>query len=299
MKIGIPNALLHYKYKDLILTFLDTLNVDYIVSPSTNRSISENGFKLSQSEACLSSKIYLGHVDYLKDKCDAILIIRLDCIKENEEVCTRFSAIYDLTKYSIENVKLIDLNITIDEETSFIKLGETLGFSKIVSKESYKFAKTKQKAKENEKLQKQLEKIKDDNLKILLVSHDYNTYDEMIGKPILKYLKDNNITVLFSENYEDKYKEEYKNISKNLYFSHNIKQLNGIGAYKDYVDGIILITTFPCGTDSLVNEMVIRTIKDKPIINIILDENTAEAGLITRLESFLDILTLKRKEVKI
>ena len=37
-----------------------------------------------------------------------------------------------------------------------------------------------------------------------------------------------------------------------------------IEVYKNSVDGILLLTTFPCGPDSLVNEMIISKIK-KPL----------------------------------
>ena len=40
----------------------------------------------------------------------------------------------------------------------------------------------------------------------------------------------------------------------------------------------------------MVNDLVIRKIKNKPILNLVIDEQDASAGLYTRLESFVDIL---------
>ena len=62
------------------------------------------------------------------------------------------------------------------------------------------------------------------------------------------------------------------------------------------IDGIIILSTFPCGPDSMVNEIVIRRVKDKPILNLILDGQEGTAGLETRLESFIDIIKYKRNE---
>ena len=42
---------------------------------------------------------------------------------------------------------------------------------------------------------------------------------------------------------------------------------------------------------TLVNEMIIRRIKDRPILNLLLDSQDGNAGIETRLESFIDILT--------
>ena len=65
-----------------------------------------------------------------------------------------------------------------------------------------------------------------------------------------------------------------------------------IGAYeicKDKIDGIVLISTFPCGLDSLANELLILKLK-MPYLNIIIDDINGDAGIETRVESFIDIL---------
>ena len=41
--------------------------------------------------------------------------------------------------------------------------------------------------------------------------------------------------------------------------------------------------------------MILRQIKDKPIIQLIIDETTGEAGLATRIESFIDIIKERGK----
>ena len=62
-----------------------------------------------------------------------------------------------------------------------------------------------------------------------------------------------------------------------------------ISHYEKQVDGIILITAFPCGPDSLSNEMIERNV-NIPLINLIIDDANSDAGLLTRIESFIDIL---------
>ena len=66
--------------------------------------------------------------------------------------------------------------------------------------------------------------------------------------------------------------------------------MNGVVQYKDKVDGIIYLSTFPCGTDALVNDISIRKVNNVPSLNIVLDEQNSNTGMITRLESFIDIL---------
>lgn len=56
------------------------------------------------------------------------------------------------------------------------------------------------------------------------------------------------------------------------------------------------MSTFPCGPDSLVNEIVIRRVRDLPVLNLLIDGQEGTAGLETRLESFVDIIHFKREE---
>ena len=294
LKIGIPKALLFYKYGDLWTTFFEELDCDIVISPNTNREILDFGNKFSVDEACLSMKIYMGHIYYLLDKCDYILVPRIICLKKNEKLCTNFSALYDLVRNTFDK-KIIHYNIDIgkheDEFYAFTTMGLELGFTYRQTVKAYKIAKEKHKLKLDRKISKQKALIANSKkLKILLAGHPYNLYDDFIGKNIIRLLEENNIDIIYSDLYDGKYlKSEVEKISKKNYWTYNREIIGAISHYQDNVDGIILLTTFPCGPDSLSNEMIIRNVKI-PITNIIIDDASGEAGLITRIESFIDIL---------
>ena len=63
------------------------------------------------------------------------------------------------------------------------------------------------------------------------------------------------------------------------------------------VDGIITITAFGCGPDSLMIERITRRAKqfNKPLLNLTIDEQTGEAGFVTRIEAFVDMLFRKKR----
>ena len=65
----------------------------------------------------------------------------------------------------------------------------------------------------------------------------------------------------------------------------------------DLIDRIITVTAFGCGPDSLMIERMARKGKDfnKPILNLTIDEHTGEAGFVTRLEAFCDMLFRKKR----
>lgn len=294
MTIGIPKALLYYKYHILWENFFSYLNINTVTSPSTNKEILDVGIKNSIDEACLSLKIYLGHIKYLCGKCDYVLIPRIVSLNKNEKLCTNFSALYDIVKNTYK-VKILNYNIDVDknydELYAFVSMARELGISRYKAVKAYIYAKEKEKEDETAKIIKQESLIKTNKLKILIAGHDYNIYDEFLGKTIIYYLKKMDVVPITSDICKKTYTDfDYKMISKDLYWTYNKEILSSINHYLKEVDGIILISTFPCGPDSLSNEIVVRKIKNKPIITIIIDELNNSSGLITRLESFVDIL---------
>lgn len=288
--------MLYYYDKDLWIEFFKNLGIDVIISPNTNKKIVDFGTKLAPSEACLSLKIYLGHIIELKDKCDYILIPRLYSLKKNEQVCTNFNALYDLVN-NLFDVNILNYNVDISTKNyqllGFLSIGEQLGFSYIKSYKAYKYAEKikKMKQKKQELLQqKEIERNKD-KIKILLAGHPYNLYDSLIGKSVIDFLKENNITILYSDKINHELvDEECRKISTDIHWTHNKEIVASTKYYEDIVNGIILISSFPCGPDSLMNEQISHKIKKVPVITLIFEDLNNDAGIITRLESFIDIL---------
>lgn len=297
--IGIPKALLYYKYNELWTTFFEELGCEIIISPNTSKKILEDGIKYSIDESCMAMKIYMGHIYYLIDKCDYILVPRLKCIKKHEKLCTNFSALYDLVNNTF-NTRIINYNVDVerkeDELYAFTTMGLSLGFPYRKIIQAYKTAKEKEKLLREREISKQKNIIASSNkIKILLAGHPYNIHDEFIGKQIIKVLEENNIEIIYSDKCDDKYLEkEVKVISPKNYWTYNKEIIASIVHYQENVDGIILITSFPCGPDSLSNEMIIRNV-NIPITNLIIDETNTNTGLLTRIESFIDILEERRK----
>ena len=75
--------------------------------------------------------------------------------------------------------------------------------------------------------------------------------------------------------------------------------MNNAGHYfqDEKIDGIITLTAFGCGPDSLMIEDIRRKAKQfsKPILNLTIDEHTGEAGFITRIEAFIDLIKRRRQ----
>ncbi len=299
MKVGIPRGLHFHKYKILWTAFLDYLEVDYIVSTKTNKQILNRGKKYSTDETCIPCKIYLGHIDYLKDKCDYILVPRFLGEDKLKLECIKFNSIYDVVSNTFPNIKLLEYNIDYTkrkkEKDEFIKLGSMLGYKAKDSLQAYYYAKSEEEKYTKNMFKKQELKLKIINKKkVLILSHPYNIFDNMIGKPIIDILNRYNVEVIYSTYYNSN-KDNSKKYSETLYWLSSKDIINALDYYKNRVDGIIILNAFPCGNDALVNVLITNKV-DIPIVNIVVDEVNSETGLITRLESFIDIIE-KRSEL--
>ncbi|MGM9876247.1 MAG: acyl-CoA dehydratase activase-related protein [Bacilli bacterium] len=295
IKIGIPRAFLYYRNYILWKNFFEIIGCNIVLSPNTDSDIVKVGSKLSVDESCLPSKIYLGHINYLIDKCDYVLITRIYSYGRKKRVCVKFNGIYDVVNNIFPNINILDYNIDNlkfkYELFGFIKMGLKLNrnifriiYAYIIGKiKEYKYNKTL--------ILKQDKVMRSNKLKVLIVSHPYIVYDKYLSSNIINYLKDEDIDILYSDRMDRKesiyYAEEESNT---LYFLYSKENIGSAFYYKDLVDGIIFLSSFPCGVDSLVNELVIRKIDNVPCINIILDDSTSTGGLYTRLESFVDII---------
>ena len=299
IKIGIPRAFLYYRHYILWKNFVKKLNCHIILSPETTKEIVELGNKYMIDESCFSSKIYMGHVAYLKDKCDYLLIPRISDYGKTKKVCVKFNALYDIVKNLFPETQILDYNIEHKkikiEFIEFVKMG--LKINKNIFKVIYSYILAKNKEKKQKYIEHitQERQLNNEKIKVLIVAHPYNIYDKYLSKDIIDYLTNNNIQIIYADKLHSKTSIEYsKELSNTLYWGYSQEIIGAVEYYKEIYDGVIFLTTFPCGVDSLVNELVLRKI-NKPKLNIILDSSDNHTGLETRLESFIDILNERKK----
>lgn len=301
MIVGIPRGLFYYYQGDLWTHFFDALGVSYILSEETNREIIDLGMHYATDEMCLSMKIYLGHIASLKGKCDIILVPRIDNYGNKNQTCTNFLAACDIVR-NLFLIEPLTYNINYEkmetEEEAFKKIGKELGFDEETSLRAYHNAITSINYQRQKMISKNIEALHSKKTKVLVVGHPYNLYDTYIGKPILDFLKKNNIEIIHSYLFHENITEELgTKMQEQLYFKYSKNLMGSIVLCEDKVDGIIFLTAFPCGIDSLVNELAFHYIKI-PHIDIVVDELDSMVGVETRLESFIDVLEGKDRHEK-
>jgi len=129
------------------------------------------------------------------------------------------------------------------------------------------------------------------NKKILILSHFYNIEDKFVSSYIINYLKNNNITPIFSNRLNRKIATEFSEyFSETMYWKYSKEMIGSLYYYQYQISGIIYLSCYPCGIDALVNNLSIIKNNHFPTLNLIIDENITELSLETKLESFLDII---------
>ncbi len=301
MTIGIPRALLYYRYGFLWQTFFKELGLQTVVSGPTSRKVLEDGAGLAADETCLSMKLFLGHVKELAGSCDYILVPRISNFGWHRNLCVRFEALYDLTRNVFRGTgqKFLSYNVDVlnghEEPAAFLTLGQSLGCSPKAAKSAYEAARKADQRKWKEKVRREELLYQSEDLKILIVGHSYVIGDPYIGKPVVDILHSLGTVPIRADrvNREAALKRSLE-LSPSCKWEISRELVGSVALHKDKVDGIILLSAFPCGPDAMVNELLTRRLSGVPLINLVLDSQSGAAGIETRLESFVDIIRFKR-----
>ncbi|MCL1874242.1 MAG: acyl-CoA dehydratase activase-related protein [Clostridiales bacterium] len=295
MKIGLPQGLLYHRYQVLWQVFLRELGFEVISSPPTNPAILARGMADAISECCLPAKICLGHVQSLLGNCDYILLPRFDNTGPDREFCERCRGIYDVARHTYREAPLVDYNLQAKggpgEKQAFLDLAGTLGQSHWASRRAYKAARAAQEDFTEQKIRDQEQLLHERGLKILLAGQPYLCHDPYITGPIRRLVKEEGGRILYSDYFPlAACRQASQDLSPRLYWTLNQEILGAILLNRRNLSGAILLTAYPCSANALANEMALRKIKDLPMIHLVLDGLEGEAGLETRIESFMDLL---------
>ena len=129
---------------------------------------------------------------------------------------------------------------------------------------------------------------------IALVGHAYLINEHYANLDLLNKLRASANLKLIEEVEPEVVENSLIGLRKKLFWSQ-AKQILGAGySYVDdeTINGVIYLSCFGCGTDSMTQDMLARKAREmrKPYMVITLDEHSGEAGLVTRVEAFLDMI---------
>ena len=322
--IGMPRAMSFYNNYPFYYGFFTDLGIKIVLSDVTTKQTMSAGAGLVVTETCLPIKVYVGHVLNLLDKgIDKIFVPSLQSTANKIYNCSKIRGLPDL----IRNVVKGDYTIiepTLDKSEKNCGLYEFLyecakpfgitdmNVIKRASKAGWRcynnfYVMTKSGMPYSKALSYALqgkvvihEDHKEYPISIALVGHGYDLYDEPVCMKITDKLEKMDVKVCTSLQLSSEQLQEGISALGNEKYWANEDEVTGCAGHylKDNkVDGIITITAFGCGPDSLMLERITRKAKqfNKPLLNLTIDEQTGEAGFVTRLEAFVDMLFRKKR----
>ncbi len=316
--VGIPRSLLYYRFGVLWTTFFEALGRSVVVSDATDKAIADRGEHLSVDECCLASKVFMGHVDSLIGRCDAVFIPSYPTTDHRSGFCTKFQSVTDVARNTFRDQKLEVISCEVgnvrklrDVRRPFEELGVRLGATRAEARSAFKAAWAAQVARDKSLAEAQERTLRqlvaqrraaaahpetEPPLGILVVAHPYITHDAYLAGAVLDALREMGATVVFADalDHDRAYKKSFE-FSDTMPWLINRELIGAILLTEDKIDGIVLISAFPCGPDSMTDDAIMRYIQGKPILNLMIDAQSGTAGVETRVESFVDILRFQQK----
>lgn len=322
--IGIPRAMSFYHNYPFYYGFFSDLGIKIVLSDVTTKQTMSEGAGLVVTETCLPIKIYVGHIlNLLKKGIKNIFVPSLQSIDTKIYNCSKIRGLPDLIRNVVkEDFNMIEATLDKSEKNqglyeflsecvkpfgitdkNLIKRASKAGWRcynnfHVMTKSGMPYSKALSYA-----LQGKVvigNESKEYPISIALVGHGYNIYDERACMKIVDKLEKMDVKVCTALQLSSEQLDEgIQSLGNEKYWANEDEMTGTAGHYlKDNkIDGIVTVTAFGCGPDSLMVERITRKAKQfgKPLLNLTIDEQTGEAGFVTRLEAFVDMLFRKKR----
>ncbi|MFC1948566.1 acyl-CoA dehydratase activase-related protein [Chloroflexota bacterium] len=328
IKIGIPRALFYYQYYPMWQTYYEELGAELVVSPPTTQAMLSNGSARVVADTCLPVKVFLGHVLSLVDKCDWIFIPAVRSMENRVYNCSKFLGLPDMTRAVIpESPPILEIEIDVNKgkselyraiyalgrhftwnplkikQASLVAWQAYLDYKKLMSDRKLMLSEAIDNMSHADREGLKTASIHPDSVQatIALVGHPYLIYDEFVNHRLIHRLERAGNRVLTPEMVAAaELKSAVARLTGGAYWTYEEEVVGAGGHYlQSGVDGAIGIMAFGCGPDSLMMDTVRRQaarMGDTPFMCLTLDEHTAEAGMVTRLEAFTDMIHRKKRK---
>ncbi len=303
--------------------FFETLGVEVVVSLPTNKTTLNLGVSRAVADTCLPVKILLGHVVSLADKCDFVFIPAVTSLGRRTYNCSKIIGLPNMARALIPEAPVIlDPEIDLEKGRYYLyrnvyKAGHYFTSNPFTLKKAVEYAWERNLAYRRKMSQDKItpieamDSIPGENstspsalpvsaeLTVAVTGHPYVLYDDYINHNLISQLTSRNVQVLVPEMVP----EEMLDIATGrlvgeAHWSFE-NDIIGAGEYylEEKVDGVINLSVFGCGPDSMMVSFVGHRAKELgiPFLPLSIDEHSSEGALLTRLEAFLDMVIRSRK----
>lgn len=307
-QVAIPRALTFHELWPFWASLLKGLGAKATPTPATNRSIINRGVAAAASESCFPSKVALGHIlEALDSNAPYILIPSVISLpRQHLHIDKSFACPYVETlpwvaesTLELNKKKTTILTPRIQfrrptkmmEEELWRKVAKPLGATRTQLKQALKNALQAYET-FDEKLKaigrKTLEGLSSSERVLVIVSRSYNGCDQEVSLGLANKVRDLGVLAFPM----DMLPLDEITLGKewdNMYWRYGQKLLEAAELIaRDSRLFAVYMTNFGCGPDSYITHFFRHRLSGKPYLQLEIDEHSAAAGAITRLEAFLD-----------
>ncbi len=310
IRVGLNNSFLISVMYPMYATFFSELGVEVVLSDA----VDQNGVKKKRSSFCYPAEIAHGSFqNLLSKKTDYIFLPAVSELyvensgvprKEHRCTCMTLQSEPYVLRRAFDSIKptlispVLDFSKGYESQTGeFIKIGMQLGFSADKSLDAYTKAvqclrnRIKRIRSTGDELLSALEKDPD-QIAIVLFGRSYNSFADEANMGIPAKFASRGITIIPWDMLP--YEKEPFNDDINWAIAQNILRSAKIVSRHNQLFGAF-VTNFSCGPDSFVLGYFRDIMGSKPSLTLELDSHTADAGINTRIEAFMDVVERYRK----
>jgi predicted CoA-substrate-specific enzyme activase len=317
--VGIIRSLFFHELFPLWKAFFTELGFRVVTSDPTNRHIIRQGVENIVEEPCLPIKLAHGHVLNLLEKEPDFLFLPVQCTMEKLSDDFAKSWNCPLTQslpYILLSSVRIKAALTIPSgkrpqvlkpvvhpdrgrawlkkilqrvaheaginSTSLIDNAIQAGFAALDSFNAW----------QQQRGQEILSQLKEGEKAIVIIGRAYNTYDEAMTLNLPEKLRDMDVLAIPIDFLPlRELAPELSVAHPNMYWKSGQKILCAarLIARDPRLFGLY-VTNFACGPDSYLLKFFSKETESKPFLTIEIDEHSADAGIITRGEAFIDTI---------
>jgi predicted CoA-substrate-specific enzyme activase len=317
--IGIPRSLMvFYQQFPFWRTFFEQLGFAVVISKESDKSLVTQSIETISAETCLPVELMHGHViDLIEKGVDYIFLpfIVNGKFREGNKtfncncpwIQTYPFMVRAALKGKIDESKLLIPTLhfrfferaLVKEMTSYFN--EKFGIGKDEIKRAIYSADEVQTSFEKRLVdygKEVLNTIPENCRPVVLLGRPYNSADSHLNLGLIEKLITQNVMPipldmldLSSYNIFENYRNMYwPNGQKIIAAAQLVAKTEGLNA--------VYLSNFRCGPDSFIWHYVTEELKGKPFLHLEVDEHSADAGMVTRIEAFLDSLRGSEKNEK-
>lgn len=286
MKVGVPRALLYHRYGRFWEEFLAGLGAEVVVSRRTDKVLLQQGLSHVSGEICLPIKIMAGHIEELGGKIDVLFLPRLLWLEDRLYACPKMIGIVDIARMMFDGrLPICAPNIRGSFWWPHFRAGMELCHDPV------RVVRALTRARRYIPAHDRVPDFPAGEKRVALLGHFYNLDDDFISRPMVDTLTGHGYRICTKDELPESVLRSRQGFSRSIRWVYERELYNAFRFLVDKVDGVCMIVSMGCGPDSLVAEFMREEAqqRDIPFLQLVIDEHSGTAGIVTRIEAFLEL----------